>query len=122
MLTNLTVMIYVNDPEMVADFLEEAFNVDRNLEQELPNGSKTIRLPLSTTASVQLFSKEFVKKYSPEVSLEMPSLMLETDDLDGLREHIYSLGGPVGDIVDMGDARTFNFGDPEGNWFAVKGR
>lgn len=122
MLTNLTVMIYVNDPEMVADFLEEAFNVDRNLEQELPNGSKTIRLPLSTTASVQLFSKEFVKKYSPEVSLEMPSLMLETDDLDGLREQIYSLGGPVGDIMDMGDARTFNFGDPEGNWFAVKGR
>ncbi|WP_243676943.1 hypothetical protein [Secundilactobacillus collinoides] len=56
------------------------------------------------------------KKYSPEVlGTTGPSLMIFRDDFEALHAKLKS----AGDITDVGGQLTFNFQDPDGNYYVI---
>lgn len=56
---------------------------------------------------------------SPELNLDTPSLMFFTENLDQLHSELTNKNITVGEIVNMGSVRVFNFADNEENYFAV---
>lgn len=73
-----------------------------------------------SNARIALFSRSIVGQMSLEINLGTPSIMLSCQDVEETRNSMIENGVTVGDIVEMGpDGRTFNFADPEGNYFAV---
>lgn len=73
----------------------------------------------SVETTMTLFSKDFIKKYSPEVSLGLPSLMFEVEEIEKLYEVCKNNGVKVGELVEIPGVKTFNFQDGQGNYFAV---
>lgn len=73
----------------------------------------------SAQTTMTLFSKDFIKKYSPEVSLGLPSLMFEVEEIEKLYEVSKNNGVKVGELVEIPGVKTFNFQDGQGNYFAV---
>ncbi|MNC80081.1 hypothetical protein D3C75_1327500 [compost metagenome] len=55
----------------------------------------------------------------PELNLGTPSIILYSDDLDGLYQDFQEKDITVGDLVNMPGGRVFNFADDENNYFAV---
>lgn len=72
----------------------------------------------SGTALV-LLDRALVERFSPEVLLGIPSLMLRVSDLEQTREDMLSHGVSASEIQDLGGQMTFHFCDDEGNYFAV---
>ncbi|KRL25936.1 hypothetical protein FC47_GL001976 [Limosilactobacillus mucosae DSM 13345] len=112
-------MIYVDDVEKVAAFFEQAAGTPRISEETMIDGSKTITVPVLPEASLQFYSRNFIQKYSPEVALNSPSIMFYVDDLASAHARLLQMGATVNEIVLVGSQQTFNFADPEGNWYAV---
>lgn len=119
MLQSMNVMVYVDDVEKVAAFFEQAAGTPRADEKKLIDGSKTIMVPILPEASLQFYSRAFIQKYSPEVMLNSPSIMFYVDDLASAHARLLQMGATVNEIVLVGNQQTFNFADPEGNWYAV---
>uniref|UniRef100_UPI003D0E7DCD VOC family protein n=1 Tax=Phocicoccus schoeneichii TaxID=1812261 RepID=UPI003D0E7DCD len=90
-------------------------------EMELVEGFKSVTIApsIDNETEIVLFDKKFIKKYSPEVSLETPSLMFNTTDIDKLYTELKAKEITVSELVDMQNFRVFNFSDREGNYFAV---
>lgn len=115
------VMVYVDDVERVVKFWEEQLGFVVMNRTEASDGSLIAEIAPHTDAetSIVLFSKSFIRSNSPELELSTPSLMFSTNDLTDLHEKLTTQGVPVGQIVDIQGLRTFNFSDPEENYFAV---
>lgn len=80
------VMLYVDDQEKAVEFWKDVMNFVVKSEDELPEGFKSVEIAPSEEAetSFVLFDKAFIEKYSPEVSLETPSLMFKASNFDEL--------------------------------------
>lgn len=76
----------------------------------------------SGTALV-LLDRALVERFSPEVFLGIPSLMLRVSDLEQTREDMLSHGVSASEmaseIQEPAGQMTFHFCDDEGNYFAV---
>lgn len=72
----------------------------------------------SGTALV-LLDRALVERFSPEVFLGIPSLMLRVSDLEQTREDMLSHGVSASEIQELAGQMTFYFCDDEGNYFAV---
>jgi lactoylglutathione lyase len=66
-----------------------------------------------------LFNLAIVEEMSEGISLETPSILFGSYDINAMRNDLIAKGVTVGEIVEMG-SRTFNFADVEGNYFAVE--
>lgn len=119
MLQSMNLMIYVDDVEKVAAFFEQAAGTPRISEETMIDGSKMITVPILPEASLQFYIRAFIQKYSPEVALNSPSIMFCVDDLASAHARLLQMGATVNEIVLVGSQQTFNFADPEGNWYAV---
>ncbi len=114
-------MLYVDDQEKAIDFWKDTLSFVVKSESELPDGFKSVEIAPREDAetSFVLFDKAFIKKYSPEVSLETPSLMFTAPNFDNLYNTLKEKGLTGHDIIDMPDGRVFNFHDTQGNYFAI---
>lgn len=116
------VMIYVNNPREVANFWIE--NVDFTEVNVVEMGGKLIGVEVSpyenSDTNITLFDKEWVKANSPAVYLDPPSLLFKTYDIKSMNEKMKANGVAVSEVMEMGGMITFNFPDPEGNYFAVQ--
>ncbi|WP_377890244.1 VOC family protein [Alkalihalobacillus sp. R86527] len=114
------VMVYVNDQDKAAMFWKEmmGFSV---VSEESNNMMKWIEVAPSGEGgtSLVLHNKAVIAQMQPDMNLGTPSLMFFTKDLDRLHEELTKKGVTVGDIVQMGSNRVFNFADFEENYFAV---
>ena len=122
MITQLNqVMLYVKDQQQSIKFFKDALQFHVIKEEVLPEDyhSYEIAPKESNETSIVIFDQEFIKKYSPMVSLETPSLMFKTDDALKLREDMVAKGITVGDVMELPHGTVFNFSDYEGNYFAV---
>lgn len=72
-------------------------------------------LSISQEFELALFSKAFIEKYSPEVLGSTPPIMFFSNNFEALHNTISN----VGDIVEHNEIFTFNFPDPEGNYFVM---
>lgn len=116
-----SVMVYVDDVEAAKEFWTTKFDFVVKETIELPEDFKGYDLAPNDDAetSMTLFSKDFIRKYSPEVSLETPSLMFEVENIEAVYEESKNRGIEVGELVEIPGTKTFNFQDGQGNYFAV---
>lgn len=116
------VMIYVDDPRGVADFWVNTIGFSEVESQEVDG--KTLFVELTPTvdsdAHITLFDRAVVAQSSPELDLATPSILFKSADITAMRDKLVDAGVTVGNIVEMNDMTSFNFADPEGNWFAVQ--
>ncbi|CAD2075218.1 lactoylglutathione lyase [Phocicoccus schoeneichii] len=115
------VMLYVEKFNDTVEFFTEDLRFVILDEMELVEGFKSVTIApsIDNETEIVLFDKKFIKKYSPEVSLETPSLMFNTTDIDKLYTELKAKEITVSELVDMQNFRVFNFSDREGNYFAV---
>ena len=115
------VMLYVEKFDVAVEFFTEDLEFVILDEMELVEGFKSVTIApsIDNETEIVLFDKKFIKKYSPEVSLETPSLMFNTTDIDKLYTELKAKEITVSELVDMQNFRVFNFSDREGNYFAV---
>lgn len=116
-----SVMLYVDNQEQSVKFWTEDLGFVIKSESELPKGFKEIEIAPSQSSdtTITIFDKAFIREFSPEVSLETPSLMFQVKDIDALYNLLDKEGINRGEIVDYPTSRVFNFSDYEGNYFAV---
>lgn len=115
------VMVYVNSPELVSTFWIEKVGFILIERREMSDKILFIELAPNekTDCHLVLFDRAIVESMDTGVSLGTPSILFGSYDIETMREDLISKGVSVGDIIDMG-SRTFNFSDPEGNYFAVE--
>lgn len=119
MIEGIEIILYVNDVVKVRDFWKMALDAKVFDEETMPDGSLNSNLRVSDQVVLCLFNKKFIAEYSPEISLEVPSLIFNTADIQRSFTKIKSLGLSVGDVVDNKGQKLFNFSDPEGNYFVI---
>lgn len=115
------VMLYVKNPIAVADFWIDKIGFVVIGQAPAPGGSNSIEIaptPQSVTHFV-LFDREQIAKMDPELNLGTPSIMFNTNNVSELHKKLEAEGITVGKIIDIMGKKTFNFSDPEGNYFAV---
>lgn len=117
-----SVMVYVKDVRKVADFWVTKIGFKELSTNEFDDQLISIELTPkdSSDTHLVLFDKEFVRKYSPEINLLPPSILFTTYDLNQMHQDLLNQGVKVGQIMEMGGKRSFNFPDPEDNYFAVR--
>lgn len=116
------VMIYVDDPRGVADFWINTIGFSEVDAQELDGRALFVEITptVESDAHVTLFDRKLVAQSSPELDLATPSILFKSADITEMRDKLVEAGVTVGGIVEAGGMTTFNFADPEGNWFAVQ--
>ncbi|MFD1472019.1 VOC family protein [Companilactobacillus mishanensis] len=119
MLKKFELMLYVDDVELIADFFKDALNAEIIKKTKLQDGSFELKLKVLDQVNINLYNVDFIKNFSPMVSLETPSIMFLTDDVEATHEQISKYSKDVGDIMVQGCQKVFNFSDPEGHYFAI---
>ncbi|MFC6181677.1 VOC family protein [Lactiplantibacillus daowaiensis] len=109
------VMLYVEDVDQSVKFWQDNFAAKVTEVNKLPDDFKNLVLTLSSQVELAFFPRAFIATYSPEVLNNTPSLMFFSDDFKGLHARLKT----AGEIVDNNGTLTFNFADPEGNYFVV---
>ena len=118
-MTTANIMLYVEDVAANADFWKQYLDF-KEIERFDFGDSISIVLAVNPACNLQLFDIDFIKKNSPEVASNKPSLLFDISDFDGLYARFKSNNETVGEIIEMGGARTFNFPDRDGNYYAVR--
>ncbi|ARD73901.1 VOC family protein [Staphylococcus xylosus] len=115
------VMLYVDDQAKSVEFWTDILGFVVVSEEEMAEGFKAVEVAPneSVETSISIIEKEFMEKYSPEVSVTTPSLMFKEKDLDALYERLKEKGLTGHEIIEMSGTRVFNFQDGQGNYFAV---
>ncbi|GFH41849.1 aminotransferase [Lactococcus hodotermopsidis] len=115
--SNFNVMMYVEDvAESVKFWGSIGFSA-----QILDENSADIKSSADADVTFTLYKKDIVRQISPEAADSVPSLLLQTEDLDDLYQKLVELNHAAGEIVDApGLGRVFNFTDPDGNFYAVR--
>jgi lactoylglutathione lyase len=115
------IMLYVNNQDESLKFWTEKAGFSVISENDNGQGMKWFEIAPTKDAQTRivLHNKELVAKFSPEVSLETPSLLFFTKDLDQLYKDFSDKDITVGEIVEVPEGRVFNFADNEKNYFAV---
>ncbi|MEB6291659.1 VOC family protein [Staphylococcus xylosus] len=115
------VMLYVDDQAKSVEFWTDILGFVVVSEEEMAEGFKAVEVAPneSVETSISIIEKDFMEKYSPEVSVTTPSLMFKEKDLDALYEKLKEKGLTGHEIIEMSGTRVFNFQDGQGNYFAV---
>lgn len=116
------VMIYVKDTRAVADFWIDKIGFTEINADTYEAGILSVELKHNnmSDASIILFNRSIVEKMSPELNLGTPSILFCSYDVIDMRNRLINNGVNVGEVMEMGDSKTFNFSDIEGNYFAVQ--
>jgi len=114
------VMLYVDNPKSMAQFWVNVMGFVQI--KETPYGENTcfieIAASLDSETTLVLHDRGFVAGMNPNMNTAAPSLMFASKDLPELQAKLRANGVTVGEIINIG-IDTFNFADPEGNYFAV---
>lgn len=115
------VMLYVNDTEAARDFWCQKMGfVEIDKLPMMATTSYVIAPQLSSDVQFVLHNKEVIKQLSPEVSLEIPSILLATDDIHATYQQLVNQEVVVNEIQQMPEFLVCNFADNEGNYYAIK--
>ena len=115
------IMLYVSNQAEAVNFWTEKVGFSIISEEDNGQGMRWIEIAPTKRAetSIVLHNKEFVSKMQPELNLGTPSLLFFSENLAELHSNLSSKGIVVGEIVNMGTRKVFNFADNEENYFAV---
>lgn len=108
-------MLYVDDVEQIVQFWQDKLGAEVVEVNVLPDDSENIVVTVAPNVELSFFAKSFIRRYSPEVLDNTPSLMFYSEDFQALHDRLTT----ASEIVTANGTATFNFRDPEGNYFAV---
>jgi len=108
-------MLYVDDVAQIVDFWQEKLAAQVVEVNALPDGSENVVVTVAPNVELSFFAKSFIRQYSPEVLGDTPSLIFYSEDFEALHKRLAT----AGEIVVNNGTRTFNFRDPEGNYFVI---
>ena len=117
---NTGIMFYVDDVAAERDFWSaigfEVFNQSEIM------GFETFEMKSHTdsTLNFTVYAKDFIRQVSPQVVDMKPSLLFESADLCSLHERIAAVTETTSPINTQ-PFPHFNFANPSGRYFAVKG-
>ena len=117
---NTGIMLYVDDVVAERNFWSasgfEVFNQSEIM------GFETFEMKTHTdsTLTFTVYAKDFIRQVSPEVVDMKPSLLFESADLCSLHERIASVTETTSSINTQ-HFPNFNFANPSGHYFAVRG-
>ena len=117
---NTGIMLYVDDVAMERDFWSaigfEVFNQSEIM------GFETFEMKPHTdsTLTFTVYAKDFIRQVSPEVVDMKPSLLFESANLHGLHKRLAAVTDTTSSINTQ-PFPNFNFANPSGHYFAVRG-
>jgi len=115
MIGKTRVMLYAENVEVLSQFFVETLGATVSETIELPEEFQSTIVQLSPEFELGIFPKVFVQRFSPEVLGTTPSIIFFTDQF----EEIYQKIENAGEIMESNGVETFNFSDPEGNYFVI---
>ena len=117
---NTGIMLYVEDVAAERNFWSaigfEVFNQSEIM------GFETFEMKPHTDSTLifTVYAKDFIRQVSPEVVDMKPSLLFESADLHSLHERIAAVTDTTSPISTQ-PFPHFNFANPSGHYFAVRG-
>lgn len=115
MIGKTRVMLYAENVEVLSQSFVETLGATVSETIELPEEFQSTIVQLSPEFELGIFPKVFVQRFSPEVLGTTPSIIFFTDQF----EEIYQKIENAGEIMENNGVETFNFSDPEGNYFVI---
>ncbi|WOO88631.1 VOC family protein [Mollicutes bacterium LVI A0078] len=113
------VVLYVNDTEKTANFWTTNFGFE--IKNEVAAGEHKV-ITIGATDSqtnFELVPLALMEGNPFNLNLGLPSICLNTDDLQAEHERLTSLGVNVTEISDHGGRMSFAVIDEDGNAFAI---
>lgn len=123
MITRLEkVTVYVNSQEEAKAFWLEKMRFVVALEQAMGQGMTWLEVAPAgeNQTSLILYSKELMLKTRPEM-VSHPGVMFACDDPEALWHELKEKGVEVDELQRMPYGTMFNFKDPDGNAYMVRG-
>ena len=117
---NTRIMLYVDDVAVERDFWS-AIGFEITNQSEIM-GFETFEMKpnIDSTLTFTVYAKEFIRQVSPEVVEMKPSLLFESADLHALHMRVSAVTDTTSPINTQ-PFPNFNFANPSGHYFAVRG-
>ncbi|WP_049531653.1 glyoxalase [Streptococcus pseudopneumoniae] len=117
---NTGIMLYVDDVAVERDFWS-AIGFEITNQSEIM-GFETFEMKpnIDSTLTFTVYAKEFIRQVSPEVVEMKPSLLFESADLHALHMRVAAVTDTTSPINTQ-PFPNFNFANPSGHYFAVRG-
>ena len=114
--------MYVNNQQEAKEFWTEKLNFIVKFEAIMGPDMKWLEVGPDTEAftTFVLYDKKQMKKQNPKTSVEHPSIILSTNDLEHAHKAMKEKGVKVGDINKMGYGSMFSFEDQDGNSYLLR--
>ena len=115
---NICVNLYVKEVEKEVDFFRSIgfLEIERH---KMENSDSVVIAPLSDgNAFLQIWDIEFIKKVSPEVANDKPSLLFTVDNIEEMNEKLKKITPTTSDLMEKKKKKAFNFQSPSGNYYA----
>ena len=114
---NICVNLYVKEVEKEVDFFRSIgfLEIERH---KMENSDSVVISPLSDgNAFLQIWDIEFIKKVSPEVANDKPSLLFTVYNIEEMNEKLKKITPTTSDLMDANGKKAFNFQSPSGNYY-----
>lgn len=112
------VMLYVKDVEKSKEFWEKiGYQVIE--KRPTPENYKIYVMGENKNFSFNIIDEEMVKKYSPEVLINFPSILLRVEDLEEMHSKLKREKINVTEIQEFNGQKTFSVQDPEEHYIAI---
>ncbi|MGN8982872.1 glyoxalase [Enterococcus villorum] len=115
MIGKTRVMLYAEDVEILSRFFIEKLGATISETIDLPEACQSTIVTISSEFELGIFPKIFVQQFSPEVLGPPPSIIFFTEQFEEMYEKLEN----AGEIMENNGVQTFNFSDPEGNYFVI---
>ena len=117
---NTGIMLYVDDVAVERDFWSAIGFEITNQSEIMGFESFEMKPNIDSTLTFTVYAKEFIRQVSPEVVEMKPSLLFESADLHALHMRVAAVTDTTSPINTQ-PFPNFNFANPSGHYFAVRG-
>ena len=115
------VTLYVNSQDEAKAFWTEKMGFKVKFEQQMGPGFFWIEVaPPNAETALVLYSKPQILQFKPEM-VAHPSIIFSSNNIEELYAQLESKGVAVEPIQNMPYGKMFNFKDPDGNVYMVRG-
>jgi predicted enzyme related to lactoylglutathione lyase len=111
-------MLYVKDVATIVDFWKQIGFVEIGRQQIMDSETVIIAPTPVSDAKLQIWDIEFIRRVSPEVADNKPSMLFVVSDIEAWHGRLKAATDSTSAFMDNGGKRAFNFADPENNYFA----
>lgn len=116
------ITIYVDNQEEAIKFWTEKLNFVVKLEQPMGPKMKWVEVGPSENefTTFVLYDKHLMKAQKPSLTLEHPSVILSTDDIESTYNNLKENNVEAGELNIMPYGKMFSFKDQDGNDYLVR--